>query len=168
MSTSEPDAVENNPITWPTHWSEEACAAAEVVLHALPDLCGAAWAALMSVGELLTVAAAHERIARGADYLATGAAGHLVTHPAAVEARLARTSANATLVRLVAPDDGLSKSRAGSPRRTLAGARDGRPSSPGGYAGPRPGYESRPRSPSRRAAKPSTFSRTTGRRRPSW
>lgn len=105
---TEPDSPRDHP----AHWSQEAVDAFEETLDGLPegtDLQGPAWAVLVSIAELLTVASALEEQARAANYLATGSAGQVVTHPAVDSARAARVSATQLLARLIpaaAPDDG--------------------------------------------------------------
>jgi hypothetical protein len=107
-------------VAFPDHWSEEAVAAAEVILDESPDLSGAAWALLMSIGEQLTAAAAQEEIARAAGWVTTGSTGQIVAHPSAIAAHSARTAANAMIARLIRTDDKASRSQLG---RSLARAR---------------------------------------------
>lgn len=92
----------------PEHWPPAVRDLFEEVLNESPDLSGAALGTLYEACHLMTAAEALDDVARAAGYVSTGAAGHVVTHPATVEARLARTAAAAILHRL-RPDSALKR-----------------------------------------------------------
>jgi hypothetical protein len=85
----------------PDHWSSGAQDTYENVLAQRPDLAGAEYSALEQAVELITAADALDAAARAAGMIATGSTGQVVVHPAAIEARLARTAAAQILARLV-------------------------------------------------------------------
>lgn len=84
----------------PEHWSQGAQDTYLNVLEQRPDLAGAEYAALEQAVELITAADALDVAARAAGMVATGSTGQVVVHPAAIEARLARTAAAQILARL--------------------------------------------------------------------
>lgn len=92
----------------PAEWSPGARDLVGEVLDERPDLAGADLASLWQVGALITSAEALEAVARDAGYVSTGSTGQIVTHPAAVEARLARTAAAGILAKL-SPSAGASR-----------------------------------------------------------
>src|SRR3954447_8996878 len=104
-----PGASSDADSLWPAHWTEEAIAAVETVLEAASaadsTFSGGPWAALMSVGEMLTTTAALEEIARAANYASTGSTGQPVLHWAVAEARQTRAVATATLARMRGAED---------------------------------------------------------------
>lgn len=106
----------------PAHWPARARDTFAEVIDETPDLTGAALSTLFAACDLLATAEALDEVARAAGYVATGAAGHVVTHPATVEARLAVTAA-ATILHRLRPDAGAKRE---VKARRAARARHGR------------------------------------------
>lgn len=100
--------MSDNPHDLPADWSAGACDLVGEVLDERADLAGADLAALWQVGSLVTAADALDAVARAAGYVSTGSTGQTITHPAAVESRLARTAAAGILARL-SPSAGASR-----------------------------------------------------------
>lgn len=84
----------------PDHWTDAARDLFAEVLDERPDLSGADLGSLEQACELSTAAEALSAVARAASYVSTGSTGQPVVHPAAIEARLARTAAATILARL--------------------------------------------------------------------
>lgn len=74
------------------------------MIEETPDLARAALGTLYAAWDLLTSAEGLDEVPRAAGYVATGSTGQIVTHPATVEARLARTSA-AAILKGLRPDE---------------------------------------------------------------
>lgn len=87
----------------PSTWSDGARETFEAVSGERPDLSAADNAALWHACALESAADALDAVAAAAGYVAKGSAGQVVAHPAAVEARLARTAAAAIMSRLAPP-----------------------------------------------------------------
>ena len=90
----------------PEHWSPSAKDAWDNVLEERPELSGAEYAALEQAVELMSVADLLDTAARESGRLIAGSTGQLVTNPALVEARQARTTAATSLARLASPSAG--------------------------------------------------------------
>lgn len=90
----------------PLHWSPSARDAWDNVLEERPGLSGAEYAALEQAVELIAVADLLDAAARESGPLVLGSTGQLVTNPALVEARQARTGAATILARLASPTAG--------------------------------------------------------------
>lgn len=97
---------------YPAHWSGEAIDAFDTVIGQREDLDGAEFAALTQAAELISQASALDEVARAAGYVSTGSARQVVTHPAQIESRLARSKAADVLARLSKPSVGSSSAAA--------------------------------------------------------
>lgn len=91
---------------FPRAWSTTARETFEGVTAERPDLSAAELASLWHACSLEAAADALDQRAAADGFVATGSTGQLVAHPAAQEARLARTAAAAILARLVPPGRG--------------------------------------------------------------
>lgn len=118
-----PDPVDEWDL--PEHWPDAVVDLFEEVLDESPDLAGAALGTLFAACDLLAAAEALDVVSRAAGHVSTGSAGQVVTHPATVEARLARTSA-AAILKGLRPDAGMSRT---THARRAARARHGAPAS---------------------------------------
>lgn len=123
--TDTADALEGWDL--PDSWTPRVRDVLEDVLEESPDLTGAALATLFAACDLLASGEALDDVARAAGYMATGAAGHVVSHPATIESRLARTAA-AAILKGLRPDAG---ARRETQARRAARARHGRTSTTG-------------------------------------
>lgn len=90
----------------PAHWSPSAKDTWDNVLEERPDLAGAEYAALEQAAALISCADLLDAAARESGPLIGGSTGQLVTNPALVEARQARTAAATILARLTRPSAG--------------------------------------------------------------
>ena len=90
----------------PTHWIDGAKDTYANVLDERPELSGADFAGLEQAAELITSADLLDEAARESGPLVYCSSGQLVTNPAIVEARQARTAAAAILARLSLPSAG--------------------------------------------------------------
>ena len=93
---TDPDE-EIDDLDLPEHLSDEA---RDLICGVLKDLEAAGeepdaflWGNLMQAAELISTADALDEVGRAAGHVSRGSAGQVVTHPATVEARLARSSA---------------------------------------------------------------------------
>lgn len=98
--------VDSDESPCPSHWSKAALDAWHNILDERPELSGAEYAALEQAVELITAADLLDAAARETGPLVKGSTGQLVTNPALVEARQARTAAATILARLATPSAG--------------------------------------------------------------
>ncbi|WP_225753975.1 hypothetical protein [Actinotalea sp. Marseille-Q4924] len=87
----------------PKDWTQGACDVFAEVLTQRPDLAGSDLASLEHASALTSAAERLDAVALAAGMVSTGSTGQTVVHPAAVEARLARTAAAQILARLAPP-----------------------------------------------------------------
>jgi hypothetical protein len=110
--------MSDSDTTYPPGWGQHSIDTYEAVLAEVPGLAGAGHSALVTACDMLGDAERLADLAAEAGMLSTGAAGQIVTHPAAIEARLARTAAAGILARL-APAKATTKQAAASQRWSL-------------------------------------------------